>query len=59
MGALPVAVQVAYEETALRHQVRAAGGTWDARARLWRLPLDAARRLGLTERIVDQQEKTG
>jgi len=56
LGALPVAVQVAFEETALRQQVRAAGGTWDARAKLWRLPLDTARRLGLTERIVEFQE---
>lgn len=53
VGAIPVNVRVAWEETDIRQHVRAAGGVWDARARLWRLPLDAARRLGLTDRIVD------
>ena len=47
-----VAVRIAYGEHALREQVKAAGGRWDAGERLWRLPLGRVQALGLVERIV-------
>jgi len=48
----PVAVRVGYREQALREQVKAAGGRWDADKRLWQLPLGRVRALGLVDRIV-------
>jgi len=47
-----VAVRVGYGEQALRQQVKAAGGYWDADKRLWHLPLGRVRALGLVDRIV-------
>ncbi len=47
-----VGVRVAYAEVALRRAVGEAGGRWDPSARLWLLPLAAARALGLQERII-------
>lgn len=35
---VPVAVQVAYGETALRAALKRLGAQWDATARLWRIP---------------------
>ena len=48
-----VGVRVGFNETQLRQQVRDSGATWDARARLWRMPLRAARQLGLLDRVVE------
>ena len=45
-------VRIGYQETALRQQVMAADGTWDAQKKLWNLPKSAVRRLGLKDRIV-------
>lgn len=45
-------VRIAYQETELRRRVKEAGGEWDARLQLWRLPKAAIRKLGLTDRIV-------
>jgi hypothetical protein len=47
-----VAVRIGYSEQALREQVKAAGGHWDADKRLWQLPLGRVRALGLVDRIV-------
>ena len=47
-----VAVRVAYHEESLRQQVKSAGGRWDAGKRLWHMPMDQARALGLIDRIV-------
>jgi hypothetical protein len=47
-----VGVRIRYEETQLRSVARANGATWDGTARLWRMPLRAAKRLGLAERVV-------
>jgi hypothetical protein len=47
-----VAVRLGYSEQALREQVKAAGGRWDAGRRLWQLPLHRVRALGLVDRIV-------
>lgn len=45
-------VRIGYQETALRQQVMAAGGTWDALGKLWNLPKSAVRQLGLQDRVV-------
>jgi len=48
----PVAVRIDYREDALRQQVKAAGGRWDADKRVCKLPLGQVRALGLGDRIV-------
>ncbi|MBI5898499.1 MAG: hypothetical protein HZB40_04680 [Rhodocyclales bacterium] len=45
-------VHVAFEEAELRTKVKEAGGTWDAKHRLWRLPRATVRKLKLTGRVV-------
>ncbi len=47
-----VDVRVGFYETRLREHVRDRGAKWDAPARLWRMPLRAAKRLGLLDRVV-------
>ena len=51
----PVAVRVAYEEAELRSRVKAAGGTWDGKRKLWLLPRAAVRKLKLENRIVPEK----
>lgn len=46
-----VGVQIAYAEKDLQAAARAAGATWDAAARLWRMPEKVARALRLADRI--------
>jgi len=48
-----VGVRVEYDETALRHAVKTAGGIWRPRQRLWELSWEAVRILGLGSRVVD------
>jgi hypothetical protein len=48
-----VGVRVGFNEAQLRQQVRDSGAKWDAPARLWRMPLRAARQLGLLDRVVE------
>ena len=50
-----VGVKVHYRETDLRARIKQAGGRWRPDAGVWELPLDAARRLGLVNRIVRQR----
>jgi hypothetical protein len=45
-------VRIAYGETELRNRVKAAGGTWDAARKPWRLPKTAIRKLQLQHRMV-------
>jgi len=55
-------VRIDYRETALRQQAKTAGGVWDARKKLWRLPRIVVQRLKLEDRVVaenDQIWKTG
>ncbi len=47
-----VHVRIAYDETALRATVKAAGGTWDTTRRAWIVPYAVAADLGLTDRIL-------
>ena len=48
----PVSVRIAFDETELRRQVKAAGGQWDASRKLWRLSKSAVRKLKLEQRVV-------
>lgn len=49
-----VGVRIAVQERELQAAVRVAGGRWDPKARLWRLPLRAAKLLRLADRIVEE-----
>lgn len=46
-----VGVQIAWDEKPLQQAAKGAGATWDAAARLWRMPESVARALGLADRI--------
>jgi hypothetical protein len=48
-----VGVRIAYNERSLQSVVRAAGATWDPKARLWRMPRRVAGILRLTDRIAE------
>jgi hypothetical protein len=50
-GAQVGGVQMAYAEKDLQAAARAAGATWDAGARLWRMQEKVARALRLADRI--------
>jgi len=45
-------LKIVYDETYLRRLVRAAGGKWNRKKRLWELPYGEAMALGLKDRIV-------
>lgn len=44
-------VRVGYDEAELRARVKQAGGVWDSRLRLWRLPVTQVRKLDLQARV--------
>lgn len=46
-----VCVQIKFTESKLRENARQQGANWDAKARLWRMPMGAARKLGIVDRI--------
>ncbi len=45
-------VRIAFEEAELRARVKQAGGTWDPKRKLWRLPRAIVRKLKLTSRVI-------
>lgn len=45
-------VRVAYNETELRNRVKNAGGVWDATRKLWSVPAQAVKVLGLEKRVI-------
>jgi hypothetical protein len=47
-----VGVRVAWDDRALQQRIKDAGGRWVRSLRLWVLPLTAAKRLDLTDRLV-------
>jgi len=51
-----VHVKVAYEETALRERIKANGGRWRPKQKVWELPRSAMRRLKLDSRVVEPIE---
>ena len=48
-----VGVRIDYAERSLQIAAKAAGATWDPKARLWRMPIRAAGALGLRARITE------
>lgn len=48
-----VGVRIGYGEKSLQSVARASGATWDAKAKVWRMPHRIATRLGLLERVTD------
>jgi hypothetical protein len=48
-----VGIKTESHERELHTLIRTAGGNWDAKARLWRLPRRVARILSLLDRIVE------
>ena len=53
-----VGVQVAYEEVVVRNQIKAAGGWWNAARQVLGLPYAQVEALGLTGRLVWDEEKS-
>lgn len=47
-----VGVKIFYREDALREKAKEEGAIWRPRQKLWEMPLQTARRLGLGNRIV-------
>ena len=46
-----VGIRIEYHEAGLRKQIKAAGGMWDPSERLWFIPEEEVRRLGLVQRV--------
>jgi hypothetical protein len=46
-----VGIRIGFEEAELRKQIKAAGGMWDSSERLWFVPEEQVRRLGLVQRV--------
>lgn len=49
-----VAVRIAWSETGLRERIKAAGGIWRHRQKLWEVDWKTVRELGLQARVVVQ-----
>jgi hypothetical protein len=49
-----IGVRIGYQEKQLQALARARGATWDRTARVWRMPLPAAKEAGLADRIVGE-----
>ena len=49
-----VGLRIGFEESELRTQIKAAGGLWNPKERLWFVPVEEARRLGLIQGVVTQ-----
>jgi hypothetical protein len=47
-------IRIAYDEADLRQRIKAAGGLWDPSQRMWFLPEEEVRRLGLVQRVAKQ-----
>lgn len=50
-----VALRIGIEETALRQQVKQAGGVWNAQRKVWELAYEQVVQLGLRERLVREE----
>jgi hypothetical protein len=48
-----VGVAIAYGETELRARIKAAGGIWRPRHRLWEIDWKTVRELGIEDRVID------
>ncbi len=47
-------VRIEYPETRLQQTVKQAGGRWNPQKRLWLVPNETIRRLGLTDRVSER-----
>jgi hypothetical protein len=47
-------IRIVYDEADLRQRIKAAGGLWDPSQRMWFLPEEEVRRLGLVQRVATQ-----
>ncbi|MBN2085903.1 MAG: hypothetical protein JW748_11845 [Anaerolineales bacterium] len=50
-----VSVRIGYDEADLRRKIKAAGGKWNGKTRVWRIRYDKAVELGLRSRIVGRE----
>ena len=48
-----VAVRIEWPETDLRERAKRLGGVWRSAQRVWELPWGAVRRLGIADRVVE------
>ena len=48
-----VAVRIGYHEAGLRERAKALGGVWRPAQKAWELTWDAARKLGISDRVAD------
>ena len=44
-------IRIGFDEAELRQRIKAAGGLWDPAQRLWFVPEEEVRRLGLVQRV--------
>ncbi len=49
-------LRIGYTEIELRQKIKQNGGIWNPDEKTWHLPEDAVKRLGLEDRIVNNQE---
>ena len=50
-----MSLRIAFDDMNARNQVKAAGGTWDAKRRVWQLVYEKVIELGMTNGIVDNE----
>ena len=50
-----MSLRIAYNDVNARNQVKAAGGTWDPKHKVWLLVKEKVMELGMTNRIVDRE----
>jgi hypothetical protein len=51
-----VSLRVQYGEIEIGKKIKAAGGKWNARKKVWEIPYQKVVALGLTDRIVNKEE---
>ena len=50
-----VNIRITIDEIESRRKVKAAGGKWDPKRKVWQLPYEKVTALGLLDRIVDNE----
>ena len=48
-------VEIAFDETDLRHKIKAAGGRWSKTTKTWKIPFKVIRAIGLEDRIIEKE----
>ena len=49
-------IRIGYNEVELRSRIKACGGKWDPRKKIWQLSYEKIKKLDLLKRIVDDNE---